>query len=87
MYTFGCIFERRIKKVQDTGIYDLDFISKNHHFIMIKLPILTPREKMHFDRLIPGIADKLEEFEMNAEKLQTYEKYYRYYPQYFEAYI
>lgn len=87
MYTFGCIFEKRINKIQATGIYDLGYIFKDDHFVKIKLPILTPREKMHFDRLIPGIADKLTEFEMASDKLRTYEKYYRYYPQYFEAYI
>lgn len=87
MYTFGCIFEKKIKKIQDTGIYDLRYISKDDNLVKINLPLLTPREKMHFDRLIPGIANKLEEFEMDIEKLQTYEEYYRYYPQYFEAYV
>ena len=87
MYTFGCIFEKRIKKIQDTGIYDLGYISKDDCLVKIKLPILTPREKIHFDRLIPGIEEKLTEFELAPDKLLTYEKYYRYYPQYFEAYI
>jgi hypothetical protein len=40
---------------------------------------------MYFDRLIPGIVDKLSEFDMASEKLSTYEEYYRYYPQYFET--
>jgi hypothetical protein len=87
MYTFGCIFEKRIKKIRETGIYNLGYISKDDNFVKIKLPILTPREKMHFDRLIPGIAEKLKEFEMAPDKLHAYEEYYRYYPQYFEAYI
>ena len=45
------------------------------------------REKIHCDRLIPGIGEKLDRFEMDSDKLQTYEEYYRYYPQYFEAVI
>ena len=87
MYTFGCILEKRPKKIEDTGVYELNYISKDDNIIRIKLPILTPREKMLFDKLIPGIADKLDHFEMSKDKIRTYEKYYRYYPQYFEAYI
>jgi hypothetical protein len=87
MYTFGCIFEKRTKKIEDTGVYDLSFVSKDDDFERIVLPILTPREKMYFDRLAPDIANKLERFEMDADQIRTYERYYRYYPQYFETYI
>lgn len=87
MYTYGCIFEKREKKIEETGVYALDYISKGDNLIHIKLPILTPREKMLFDKLIPGIAGKLADFEMPEDKLRTYEHYYRYYPQYFETYI
>lgn len=87
MYTYGCIFENDSERISDTGIYDLKYISNNDTFIKVNLPILTPREKMYFDRLIPGIAEKLDRFEMDSNKLQTYEEYYRYYPQYFEAFI
>ena len=87
MYTFGCIFEKSISKIEDTGLYDFDYISKDERIIKIKLPILTPHEKMHFDKLIPGIEKNLKKFEMDTEKILAYEKYHRYYPQYFEAYI
>ena len=87
MYTFGCIFGKNKKKISDTGIYDLNYISSDEKFVKIKLPILTPREKMYFDSLIPQIDKKLDQFEIDPEKLHAYEKYYRYYPQYFESFI
>lgn len=87
MYTYGCIFENDNKKISKTGIFDLRYISRDDTFVEIKLPILTPREKMHFDRLIPQIVTGLTEFEIDSDKLQAYENYYRYYPQYFETYI
>ncbi|MBC2715245.1 MAG: hypothetical protein HF978_08060 [Desulfobacteraceae bacterium] len=87
MYTYGCIFGKSKKKISDTGIYDLKYISSDDTFVKIKLPILTPREKMHFDSLIPQIDKKLDEFEIAPEKLKAYEQYYRYYPQYFESFI
>ena len=87
MYTYGCVFERNNEKIRDTGIYDLHYISSGDQFVRINLPILTPREKIHFDRLIPNIEKKLEAFELDHEKIRSYEKYYRYYPQYFESFI
>ncbi len=75
MYTYGCIFENNNERISDTKIYDLRYISSDDTFIKLKLPILTPREKMHFGRLIPGIAERLDRFEMDSEKLQTYEDY------------
>lgn len=87
MYTYGCVFDEDGERLKETRLYDLKHISGDDNFIKIKLPILTSREKMLFDRLIPGIVEKLEEFEMSPEKLNTYEEYSRYYPQYFEVYI
>lgn len=78
MYTFGFIFGKNIKKIKDSGVYDLKFVSQDDTLVKIKLPILTPREKMLFDRLLPSIADNLTEFEMATDKLRTYEEYYRY---------
>jgi putative O-methyltransferase len=87
MYTFGCVFDKSPKAIEKTGIYNYDFISKDQNLIAIDIPIITPLEKLHFDKLIPNIYDNLTDFEMDKRKLEDYEKYYKYYPQYFETYL
>jgi len=85
MYTFGCIFENAPTRIEDTGVFNLDFISRDSTLVEINLPIITPLEKIHFDKLIPGIAKKLKEFDISEDKANDYEKYYKYYPQYYES--
>jgi len=85
MYTFGCIFDESPKELEKSNIFNLDFISKNATLVEINIPIITPLEKIHFDKLIPNIATKLEIFHMDKKKLYNYEKYYKHYPQYFES--
>lgn len=85
MYTFGCVFERVSSEIEDTGLFKLPFVSTDSRPVEINVPIITPREKIHFDTLIPGIADKLTDFNIAKNKLEDYEKYYKYYPQYFES--
>lgn len=85
MYTFGCVFERISSEIEDVGLFKLDFVSRDSNLVEINLPIITPLEKIHFDKLIPGIAKKLRKFKMSENKLKDYEKYYKYYPQYFES--
>ena len=87
MYTFGCVFDKSENEIETTGIYDLNFISKDSDIVEIKLPILTPREKIHFDKKIPRISERLKDFPMSRDKIETYEKYYKYYPQYFETFL
>lgn len=87
MYTFGCIFERSLSKIENTNVFDLEFVSRDKSLVELNVPIITPLEKIRFDKLIPGIADKLREFEMDKKKLDDYEKLYKYYPQYFEAFL
>lgn len=85
MYTFGCIFEENPTSIKKTGLFNLDFVSKDSQIIEISLPIITPLEKMCFDQLIPNISEKLGESFLNKEQLNDYEKYYKYYPRYFES--
>ena len=85
MYTFGCIFERSSSKIESTNVFDLEFVSRDKSLVELNVPIITPLERIHFDKLIPNIADKLSEFEMDKKKLHDYEKLYKYYPQYFQA--
>ena len=85
MYTFGCVFEEMSNKIESTDLFDLDFVSRDTRIVEINVPIITPLEKIHFDKLIPEIAEKLSDFEMDKKQLNDYEKYYKYYPQYFEA--
>jgi hypothetical protein len=87
MYTFGCVFEDDFVKLKESGIYDLEFVSVDSDIINIEIPLLTPLEKLHLDKLIPDIKSKLKSFKMDAKKLDDYEKYYKYYPQYFESYL
>lgn len=85
MYTFGCVFEKEPNKLKKTGLFDLEFISRDREIVEINLPIITPLEKIEFDKLIPNIALKFKRFEMSNKQLDDYEKYYKYYPRYFEA--
>lgn len=85
MYTFGCFFDESLSKIERTNLFDLDFVSRDDRLVEINVPIMTPLEKIHFDKLIPNIAEKLSEFYMDKKKLDDYEKLYKYYPQYFEA--
>ena len=85
MHTFGCVFEKSRDDLEQSGIFTQKFVSDNEKIIEINVPIITPSEKIHFDKLIPGIAKKLEEFDISEILLENYEKYYKYYPQYFEA--
>lgn len=85
MYTFGCVFEKDEKKISESCVLDLQYVSPGANLKKIKLPILTQKEKIYFDKLIPNIQKKLKCFEMSQEKLSNYEEYYKYYPQYFEA--
>jgi len=91
MYTFGCIFADVSFDIDDTGLYTLDFVSKDCNTIEINLPIITPLEKIYFDKKIPSIArkigKKLKDFKISEAKINNYEKYYKYYPQYFESLI
>ena len=85
MYTFGCIFEQDADNIESTGLFNMDFVSRDSRIVEISVPSITPLEKIHFDKLIPDIAKKLKEFNLSEKKLGDYEKYYKYYPQYFEA--
>lgn len=87
MYTFGCIYDMNPNDIKGCGLYDLEYVSTNSAIIEINVPIITPLEKIHFDKLIPEIAEKLTHFKMDQKKLNDYEKYYRYYPQYFESFL
>lgn len=85
MYTFGCIFEKSHDCLEQSGIFNQTFVSVDEKLIEINVPIITPLEKIHFDKLIPGISEKLTAFEISKGLLDNYEKYYKYYPQYFES--
>ena len=87
MYTFGGIFEEDSNLLNDSGLFDLNFISRSNEIVEINLPIITPLEKICFDQLIPNISEKLSNLFLSKKQLNDYEKYYKYYPQYFESLI
>ena len=87
MYTIGGIFEEDFANIEKSGLFNLDFISGNATIVHINLPIITPLEKICFDQLIPNIAGKLGESFLTKEQLENYEKFYKHYPQYFEAFL
>ena len=87
MYTFGCIFEESPNRIKRTNVFDLEFVSQNDSPIELNVPIITPEERIHLDKSIPGIADRLRKFKMDEKQLRDYEKLYRYYPHYFETYL
>ncbi len=86
MYTYGCIFEKDIDQLEASKVFEQDYISQDDTIIEINVPILTPFEIHHFDKLIPDIKEKFSSFPVDPEKLDDYERYYKFFPQYFESY-
>ena len=87
MYTFGCMFGENPNDIENTGLFEFDFVSRDDRLVEITVPILTPLEKLYLDKLIPGIGKKGGKISISTGKLENYEKYYKYYPQYFESLI
>lgn len=90
MLTIGGIIdtEEMEEKIESSGIYELDFISKTENLIEISIDPMTIREKMWFEKhyiknpeSIPTII------EVKKELIENFKKYYRYYPSYYEALI
>ena len=101
MYTLGGIFNSG--HLADTNLDNQFFASDENQIIDIDVPLLTYREKFQLDRKIaffesqPNglfvgnefmkmVIDKLG-FEIDPPELQSYLRFYRYYPQYYEGIV
>lgn len=95
MYTFGCIFlpKNGKKEFEDfcsnykIGIYASENLEK------IDCPIITPKEKYKLDYCIDldrtgqsiCLIDFLTEIGLDSKMIERYSRFYKYYPQFFEA--
>lgn len=86
MVTVGGIFlsEAIRAKFETIRIYDrFDFLSQSGKPVHISLPIITLREKLYLDSLMPGnpppLLSKLK-FEMQQESLDAFVRFYNYIP-------
>jgi hypothetical protein len=91
MYTLGGIFcdNSSYNKRKDM-LGALDHTSRKGEIISIDCPFLTPKEKLHLDRLIQKgkVIDREKaqvEIGLEEEDIMQYFLYYKYYPQFFES--
>lgn len=101
MYTFGCLFVDKKKKTEiendlkKEGIY---FYKIDDEPLSINCPILTPKEKYYLDSCIMYQQDYNQSSVLIDENLlykagiglpdqyiESYKRFYRYYPQFFES--
>lgn len=98
MYTFGCIFisPKKIQEFKDiysNSNHGIDFYDRNSDPLKIDCPIITPKEKYWLDSCIEKILDNDVHCDMDkatytgleVEEIEIYNKYYKDYPQFFEA--
>jgi hypothetical protein len=71
-----------LKKLRRTGFYNLPFVTADAEPVGISVPPLTARERLWLDQNPRSPRDK---FEIGRDAVSHYRRYYRYYPNYFEA--
>lgn len=73
-------------RLEQTGVYDLHFVTRAKDPIRISVPPLTVREKQWLDQHL-GDSLKAEdlEFELPEQMLKNFRRFYRYYPTYYEV--
>lgn len=77
---FGTAAHRR--DVKRSGLYSLPFITEKLKPISVTVPPLTMRERLWLDQ---HPASPSKHFEVTPDVVRHYRKYYRHYPNYFEA--
>ena len=90
MITFGGMIadEENAQRVNRSGIYDLDFVSRGDTQVAIAVPPLTVREKQWLDSKISELErERMIEFELDPEMLRNFKKYYKHYPTYYETLV
>jgi len=88
MVTVGGILvdEEMERKVQDSGVCNLELTEQGGEPKKISVPPLTVREKQWLDQnLRKSLTVSSLAFELQSESLETYKKYYRHYPTYYET--
>ena len=95
MYTFGCIFipKNEKRKFQDfCNKSEIKFYVENDEPEKIDCPILTPHERYFIDSCIGKQKDRItcnwraeQQTGLRREEIERYVRYYKYYPQFFEA--
>lgn len=71
-----------LRKLRRTGIYGLPFVTSAERPIVISVPPLTARERLWLDQ---HRTSPRGHFEVDRRAVTHYRRYYRHYPNYFEA--
>lgn len=89
MYTFGGIFYRGgIDADIRSRVSKLHYISHDSRLVEIDCPILTPKEKFHLDSCVKAgniCEDSENSTGLKREDMESYGRFYKYYPQFFES--
>jgi hypothetical protein len=72
------------RRVQESGVYSLPFVTARAEPVPIVVPPLTARERLWLDQN-PKARRLKRPFEIQARVATAYSQYYRQYPSYFEA--
>ena len=89
MYTFGGIFyqgdtDSRLR----SEVSNLSYISHDDRFVEINCPFLTPKEKLYLDSCVKAESICIDSegiTGLKKEDVDSYGKFYKYYPQFFES--
>lgn len=91
MLSLGGIIDTRgaIENINASGIYDIGFTTSGENPVRISVPPLTIREKIWLEKHMVKNPDPPAElaFEIDMESVETFVKYYRHYPVYYETLV
>jgi len=96
MLTIGGIIDSSNSRenIEQSGIYNLHFVSRESEPILISVPPLTIREKIWLEKNLTSIEKHLTDnnclpnnmaFEIEIKLVKNFIKYYRHYPLYYET--
>ena len=90
MVTLGGLIEHpdSAVRLQESGIYDLDFITAAPKPIQISVPPMTLKEKSWLEQKLVGVPKDTQPrlaFEARADLIDNFIRYYRHYPTYYET--
>lgn len=91
MFSFGGIIdnENMHERISESRVYDLSFITDEIKPIVISVPPLTIREKNWLEKYVVNNSSNPQEleFELDKDFVETFVKYYRHYPVYYETLV
>lgn len=90
MLSIGGLIDKKseITKIRASKVCRLPFVNQDAEPLRISVPPLTVREKQYLDKnLAPNLKARNLPFELEDEMLESFRRYYRHYPTYFETLV